>query len=116
MPGNLAEHGKGNRVPVKQRGVCRASRLDLGDNLRAEQSRGGLSRLECGSDWSEYFAAIVSRHPHRGDFAGLLVGVQDRGTAHLGASVGEGYRPLCISWKAFEELVSNLDLFVRLLA
>src|SRR5438445_13613805 len=99
-------------MSLKQRGICRASCLDLRDDLRAEQPRGGLNRLECGADWSEDFAAVVSGHPHRGDFASPLVGVEDRGTAHLGASVGEVYRPLCILWKAFEELVSNPDALV----
>ncbi len=72
--------------------VCpeqRASDLrGLGEKLRAKQACGRFRGFER-SQMAKYLAAIVSRHPDRGNLSGPLIHVEIGGTVDARASVGK---------------------------
>src|SRR3989442_13628392 len=109
----LPEDSNRNGVRSKDLSICSASRMDVGEKLRAEQSWPGLHRLKR-AHAANHLAAVVPCHPHRSDVASPLVNVQVGGTGHVGAAVGEGHCALRITGKGLEKLLSYSDRLVRL--
>src|ERR1700722_4798831 len=115
VPRHLSEGYERSRVFLKKPivGFPRLSKVP--EQPRIEQVWCGFGRLERHHP-TEYLAAVVSRHSHRGNLRSALIRVENRGTAYVRASVCEVYGPFRVLSKAREEILPHGDYFVGLTA
>src|SRR6267154_1217747 len=115
VPGGLPESDKGKGVPLNNFGIGQVGRMDMGKKLRTKQAWRWFHGLE-GPQLSKYLAAVVTRHPDRGDLSCPLVYVQIRRTADVSATIGKMNCSFRVVWETREKILLYRDHFERLAA